>query len=137
MTTFKKGDLIIFSHETEHPVSLVTNVNPEDDSVDVILFLRNDSRGKGLLNVLEEESVDIHQLLRKTNMLRNDMSHVFNHYFGKGHIIASAESMNPNAFTLLTSKHIDRFVNLHPYRNLLLTILNKNPGRTPSPTLRL
>lgn len=137
MPTFQKGDLIIFSHETDHPVSLVTNVHPEDDSIDVILFLRNDGRGQGLLNALEQESVDIHQLLRKTNMLRDDMNSVFCHYFGKGHIIASANNMNPNGFTRLTPEHIDLFPELHPYRELLLIILNKKPGRAPTPKLRL
>ena len=65
------------------------------------------------------------------------MAGVFNDYFRKDYIIASAHNMNPNGFTRLTPEHIDLFPELHPYRELLLTILNKNPGRAPAPKLHL
>ena len=138
MSTFQKGDLLIFSHETDHIVSLVSEVNAKDDSIDVILFLRNDERSADcLLNAIQEEGDDIHDLLRRTNMLKEDMAGVFNDYFRKDYIIASAHNMNPNGFTRLTPEHIDLFPELHPYRELLLTILNKNPGRAPAPKLHL
>ena len=138
MSTFQKGDLLIFSHETDHIASVVSEVNAKDDSIHVILFLRNDERfGNCLLNAIQEEGDDIHELLRRTNMLKEDMAGVFNDYFRKDYIIASAHNMNPNGFTRLTPEHIDLFPELHPYRELLLIILNKKPGRAPTPQLHL
>lgn len=138
MTTFKKGDLVIFAHETEHPVSLVTGVDEREESVNVLLFLRNDGAyAQCLLNALEEESIDVYDFLRDTRGLKNGMPTRLKRFLEEGYIIAFANNMRANAFVHLTPQHIDSFQQLRPYKDLLLHIMNKKPGRVIAPNIHL
>ena len=138
MSSFKKGDLILFSHEEIHYVSLVTAVKGEGESMDVILFLRNDhAYEQCLLNALEKEGIDVYDFLRETHLLKTLIPTKLKQFLQKGHIIAFANSIHAKRFIHLDPQHVYQFSQLHPYKDLLLHILNKNPGRVIAPKLHL